>query len=174
MFLELKKISEEDMPKLMGIYAESNRENIAHFYPDCKDENEGLKKVETGFSAYLRDEFFVNAENTYCVLVKDGVWVSALRLNVVRDFYYIEALETAPVFRRRGYGAELFDETLLSLRKKGSFVVRDNVGKHNAASLATHKKCGFEIEHEDAVDYLNDTVEPLCYGLIYRYRGFEW
>ena len=169
MFLELKQISDEDMKKLMGIYAESNRENIAYFYPDCKDEIDGLKKVEAGFASYLRNEFFVNAENIYCVLVKDGVWVSALRLNAVMDFYYIEALETAPMFRRRGYGAEVLNETLRSLKQKGSFVIRDNVGKSNAASLATHKKCGFEIEHEDAVDYLNGTVEPLCYGLIYRY-----
>ncbi len=44
MFLKLKKISDEDMPKLMGIYAESNRENIAYFYPDCKDETMDLKK----------------------------------------------------------------------------------------------------------------------------------
>ena len=169
MFLKLKKISDEDMPKLMGIYAESNRENIAYFYPDCKDENDGLKKVEAGFAEYLRNDFFVNAENTYCVLVKDGVWVSALRLNAVMDFYYIEALETAPMFRRRGYGAEVLNETLRFLKQKDSFVVRDNVGKSNAASLATHRKCGFELEHEDAVDYLHGTVEPSCYGLIYRY-----
>ena len=110
----------------------------------------------------------MNAENTYCVLVKDGVWVSALRLNAVMDFYYIEALETAPMFRRRGYGAEVLNETLHLLRQKGSFVIRDNVGKSNAASLATHRKCGFELEHEDAVDYLHGTVEPSCYGLIYR------
>ncbi len=54
MFLELKQMSDEDMKKLMGIYAESNRENIAYFYPDCKDESDGLKKVEAGFADLLR------------------------------------------------------------------------------------------------------------------------
>ena len=171
MFLELKQISEQDMAKLMGIYAESNNENIVYFYPDCTDASDGLRKIEANFSDYIRKEFLISPENTYCVLAKDNIWVSALRLYAMKDFYYIEALETSPAFRRLGYGSELLNAVLLSLKKKGPFILRDNVGKRNAASLATHKKCGFEIEHEDAVNYLNGTVKPSCYGLVYRYRN---
>lgn len=157
------------MVKLMGVYAESNRENAAYFYPDCADISDGIKKVENDFLTYLQKEFFVCPENTYCVMEKDTIWVSALRLYVMKDCYYIEALETSPMYRRRGYGAELLDAVLISLKKKGPFILRDNVGKRNAASLATHRKCGFEVEHEDAVNYLSSTVNPACYGLIYRF-----
>ena len=44
MFLKLKKISDEDMPKLMGIYAESNRENIGISIPIAKMKTMDLKK----------------------------------------------------------------------------------------------------------------------------------
>lgn len=171
MILTLRQIpDQDDMAKLMAIYAESNAENAAYFFPDCTDEEERRKKTEAAFSQYIQNDFLAGGKNAYCVLCEDGRWVSALRLYALEGFYYMEALETAPALRRLGYGAKLLGAVLRSLEAKGPFILRDSVGKRNEASLATHKKCGFTIEHEDAVDYLDGgAATPSSYGLIYRY-----
>lgn len=40
--------------------------------------------------------------------------------------------------------------------------------KSNIPSLAWHRKCGFEIEHENAINYLTGKVNDNCYGMVYR------
>ncbi len=165
----LHSISDENAVKLMHIYAQSNRENIAHFFPDCTDETQGMKMVETEFTAYIKNEFFAGEGNAYYVLEVGGAWVSALRLHSMKDFYYMEALETAPEFRNMGYGSKLLSELLCALKAKGAFVLRDNVDKENVASLALHKKCGFKIAEGEAFDYLSNEPDPYSFGMIYSY-----
>ena len=169
MLIELKSCTAEDLKKLMPIYEQSNRENIRHFFPDCTDPEEGLRKAEESFGQYICEDFLADANNTYYVLEKNGQWISALRLYGLQDFYYIEALETKPDCRRMGYGAKLLAELIAALREKGAVVIRDNVDKDNLASLATHKKCSFVIEQENGVDYLCDEeVDEYAYGMLYQ------
>jgi hypothetical protein len=80
MLIELKSCTAEDLKKLMPIYEQSNRENIRHFFPDCTDPEEGLRKAEESFGQYICEDFLADANNTYYVLEKNGQWVSALRL----------------------------------------------------------------------------------------------
>lgn len=157
-----------DEKKLMHIYSEGNLENTDYFYPDISDKVEAVKKVEKDFCNYIKTEF-LNGKNAYYVLEADGIWVSALRLNFIEDgFYYIEALETSPQHRRKGYAAKLLNAVTAELKEtRGNFKVFDCVSKKNAASIGAHKKCGFKIESENGYDYLQKEYDDHCYGLMY-------
>lgn len=73
-------------------------------------------------------------ENTYYVLEKDNMPVSAARLSKINDFYYLEALETPPKYRKKGYASELLNEMITHLHQQGSVDIRDCVSKTNTAS----------------------------------------
>ena len=56
-----------DGPRLMEVYAESNRENTDYFFPDMTDKALAVERVEEGFLQFLRDEFSpVLAPRTMC------------------------------------------------------------------------------------------------------------
>lgn len=169
MLIRITHPEEVDKDKLMSIYAEGNLENTDYFYPEIADKAEAIKLVENDFCNFVKTEF-LNGANIYYVLEIDGVWVSALRLNFLDDgFYYLEALETAPNYRKQGYATKLLTSVIDELKSKGKFKICDCVGKKNAASLATHKKCGFKLVSEDGYDYLQKETDSHCYGLEYSF-----
>ena len=160
-----------DGPRLMAVYAESNFENTDYFFPDMADKALAVKKVEEGFLTFLRDEFFMGPGPAYCVLEEAGEWVSALRLNEVEPgLYYLEALETRPGYRRRGYAVRLLREVIDHLKTKGPFRLCDCVDKGNEASVRTHLACGFTVASETGHDYLRNTDDPYDYSFEYRYH----
>lgn len=170
MLIAITRSDEVDDQKLMAIYAEGNLENADHFYPQVEDRLEAVKKVECDFCNYIKSEF-LNGRNIYYVLEVDGIWVSALRLYCLeRGFYYLEALETIPDRRNKGYASRLLTEVINELKKNGSFKICDCVGKKNTASLNTHKKCGFSIVSENGYDHLQKEVNTHCYGLEYSFQ----
>lgn len=165
-----RNIEEIDSRKLMDLYQEGNVENIDYFYPGTEDRVSALAKIEENFLEYLRDDFFSRERSCYYILEKEGTWVSALRLyDMEEGSFYIEALETHPAYRRRGYACELLGSLLEELKKGGAFLVCDNVGRKNIASLATHRKCGFSIVRDPGFDYLRQVEEEGTYGLICQY-----
>ncbi len=165
MLIELRGLDDEQAARLMEIYEESNRENIEYFFPEYKGTEEGLMKVIQSFTGYIKNEFLSQPGNVYYVWVSGGEWVSALRLYKLEGFHYIEALETKPSERKRGYACAL----LQAVAERVGSIIRDNVSKSNTASLAVHKKCGFEIESQDAVDFLNgNEIDSSCYGMIFK------
>ena len=111
--------------------------------------------------------FMSKDENTYYVWEVDGEWVSALRLTKLEGFYFLEALETAPKHRKRGYAAQLIQAVIDMLKTDGQVVLRSNVRKTNVASLATHKKCGFVIEEENGINYISGVQKDYLYGMLY-------
>ena len=100
----------------------------------------------------------------------DNMPVSAARLSKINDFYYLEALETPPQYRKKGYASELLNEMITHLHQQGSVDIRDCVSKTNTASLATHKKCGFFIAEENGIYYPSNTVNNKTYGMRYFIR----
>ena len=161
-----------DTRKLMEIYSESNYENTDYFYPEESDKAAAVRKVESGFLDFLKNDFFKKTDATYWVLEIDGVWVSALRTCKIQEgLYYMEALETRPDYRRKGYGAELLSSAADSLKKNGSFRLCSCVSKKNIASLRTHEKCGFQIVSEEGYDYLNGEADDRDFSLEYCYSG---
>lgn len=169
MLITITQPHEFDDSKLMAIYAEGNLENTDYFYPEIKDKDEAVKKVENDFCSFIKNEF-LNGKNLYYVWKENGVWVSALRLHYVdSNFYYLEALETHPLYRRKGYAAKLLTAVINEMKSKGSFKICDCVGKKNTASLNTHRKCGFRIVSENGYDYLQNETDDHCYGLEYSF-----
>lgn len=163
-----------DGQKLMAVYAESNLENTDCFFPDLTDKAMAVKKVEEGFLRFLREEFFTGPGPAYYVLEEAGAWVSALRLSEVQPgLYYLEALETRPGFRQKGYAARLLREVIVHLKDKGPFRICDCVDKENRPSVRTHLACGFHIVSETGHDYLRDSDDPYDYSFEYRYDANE-
>lgn len=170
MLLRITDFAGLDTGKLMKIYTEGNYENTDYFFPDETDKETALKKVEAGFTEFLRDGFFTQDGAVCWVLEEEGAWVCALRICKVPDgVYYLEALETPPELRGKGYATKLLSGVLDAMKQEGPFRLCDCVSKRNAASLRTHEKCGFWIVSDEGYDYLNEETNDHDFGLEYRY-----
>lgn len=172
MLLRITDYKDIDERKLMDVYNESNFENTDYFYPNEKNKEVAVKSVEEGFLDYLKNDFFIIPGSTYWVLEENGVWISALRTNLIsKGLYYIEALETRPDSRKKGYTTSLLNQIIETLKKEGPFRLCSCVSKKNEASLKVHQKCGFKIVSEDGYNYLLNDYEFMDYGLEYAYLG---
>lgn len=101
MLKEYKSMTQEEMYTLVHeIYIEGCMENAREKYPDVTDLTTAIQQEEDSFVCFLQD-FFTLPENTYYVLEKDNMPVSAARLSKINDFYYLEALETPPQYRKK-------------------------------------------------------------------------
>lgn len=162
------KLNDKEFAALMKVYIEGNEDNAAYFYPD-KPLCEGVRLAEADFKRYL-DCFFAKDGSRYFLLEENGEFISALRIRSFEDFYYLEALETAPIHRRKGYAVSLITQVCGYLAEETGkeIVIRDCVSKNNQASLAAHKKAGFVIETEQGIDYENGSKPDDHYGMILR------
>ena len=95
MVLWAEKLRDISFSSLMTVYEEGNRENAAEFWPHL-EERERMIQAEQEFYQYLKQIFFPTENARYCILVEQGSYVSALRLEPYRDGLLLEALETAP------------------------------------------------------------------------------
>ena len=158
--LRITDYDDIDERMLMDIYAEGNLENTDYFFPDEKDKDVAVKKVEEGFLDFLKNKFYKMEEATYWILEEEGLWVSAARTCMAQPgIFYLEALETKPDERERGYGSLLLAGIIETLKQGGSFKLCDCVSKKNIASLKTHEKCGFQIVSEEGYDYLQGEAD---------------
>ena len=170
MIIEINTFDQVDGRKLMDIYREGNIENTNYFYPDVSDKVEALRKVECDYLNYIENDFLVESKNQYMILERDGIWVCALRLYCVDDrLYFIEALETHPEYRKKGYGTQLLAGVTDILKRQGAFTIRDCVDKKNTPSLLTHQKAGFVIYGDEGYDYLQNETDDGSYGLQFTY-----
>lgn len=148
---------------LMEVYAESNRENGQEFWPELSD-GEQLLRAEQEFYQYLQQVFFKTEGACYCLWEADGRIVSALRLEPYRDGLLLEALETAPDHRHKGYATALIRAVQAQL---GKCKIYSHVGKRNIPSLNAHLACGFRRISEQAV-YADGSVNERCCTLLYE------
>lgn len=167
MLLRLTELSDAEVPKLMAIYAEGNRENAEYFYPELPLA-EGIAREEQRFVTMLREMFFPKPGNELFVWRTEGQWVAALRLTKLDDFYYLEALETKPDQRRKGYGKSLLEATCKALAHRRPVTVRDCVAKRNKASLRTHLAAGFVIEQDPGIEYPGGEADERYYGMLFQ------
>ena len=157
MLLIAKRLGELDFSALMDVYIEGNLEK-AEEYGDG-----GLLQAEREFRDYLREDFFRHAGAFYAVWLVDGSYVSALRMEPYEDGWLLEALETAPEYRRRGYAKALVSAVLEHM---GGLTVYSHVSRRNIASIQTHMSCGFEKFLDHAV-YLDGSVSNRAVTLRY-------
>lgn len=147
---------------LMAVYEQSNQENGEEFWPDLSA-GERLLRAEQEFYQYLQQVFFQTEGAFYCLWEVKGRPVCALRLEPYRDGMLLEALETAPEQRRKGYATALIRAALAQV---GTVKIYSHVGKRNEASLKTHIACGFRRISEQAV-YADGSVNDRCCTLLY-------
>lgn len=165
--IEFCTMDEQEMLTLVqGIYQEANLENARWRHPGLEDYAQAVREEEAFFMDFLRS-FMREERNRYYVLTCGDEWVSALRLTYLDGFYYLEALETAPEHRRKGFAAQLIQAVILLLRQRGPVILRSNVDKENLPSLATHRTCGFVIEEENGVNHLSGEQSEYVYGMCY-------
>ena len=148
------RLRDLDFQKLMAVYAQSNGENAKEFYPDDSQDTQ-IEKVHISFEEYLREDFFRVNGAFYAIWEESGSYISALRMEPYADGLLLEALETAPSHRRAGYASKLILAVLAALPVGSN--IYSHVHKRNAASLATHQRCGFR-EYLDYAKYVDGTV----------------
>ena len=148
---------------LMAVYEEGNRENGAENWPELS-QGEQLLRAEQEFYQYLREVFFPTQGAAYYMWEVKGKTVSALRLEPYRDGFLLEALETAPEYRRKGYAKMLVAAVLEYTEGENIY---SHVGKGNIPSLKTHLGCGFRRISEQAV-YADGSVNDRCCTLLFE------
>ena len=172
MLLKITELVDENSKKLMDIYRESNIDNIKHFYPKITDMEIGRRKVEKDYVNYLKNDFLTDSDRCCYVWKENGIWVSALRFYKIKDkLYYLEALETHPDYRKKGFAEKLICGVIDKLKSDGDFEIKSYTGKKNIASQMTHEKCGFKRIEERVFDYsINEYVENVI-NYIYSYEA---
>ncbi len=120
---------------LMDVYIEGNREKG------------DVWAAEQEFYQYLKQGFFRYPQDRYCLWQVKGKPVSALRLQGYQDGLLLEALETAPEHRRKGYARELVTAVLQQFPGK----IYVHIVRGNTASVALHEGCGFRKIADRAV-----------------------
>lgn len=159
------KLSQLHFSQLMEVYAEENRRNGYDMAPDLS-ENEQVLRAEGAFYTYLSECFFKTPGAIYALWTVEGEYVSALRLEPYQDGFLLEALETRPDRRNRGYATTLMKAVL----ERWSCKLYSHVSKCNGASLAVHKKCGFHEVLDHAV-YIDGSVARSAWTLCIPERG---
>ena len=157
MLFVANRLGELNFRQLMDVYEEGNLENAAEFYPRVP-ENQWLLMTEQAFHQYLKECFFPAQGARYCIWTVDGRYVSALRLEPYRDGLLLEALETHPAERQKGYATALLKAVLAQYPEE---TIYSHVGKKNLASIKTHERCGFHRILEHAV-YADGSVLQNC------------
>lgn len=155
-------MKELSFPMLMELYAETNGKTAREEWPDLP-EGFALERAERDFYDYLCRVFFRMPGTAYALWELDGTYVSGLRLEPYRDGLLVEALETAPGQRRKGYGRALMQAVIAHT---GDTKLYSHVEKHNKASMMLHLSCGFERTSDFAV-YIDGSVNyrgcTLCF-----------
>ena len=154
MLLRFESLGDLNFRALMDVYEEGNRENAADQYPE-EGEYRGLALAEEDFRQYLRECFFTVHGAEYYVWAENDRYISALRLEPYQDGLLLEALETRPDMRRKGYAARLI-RSVVEILPEGTKIY-SHVSKRNTASMKTHESCGFEIILNYAV-YVDGSV----------------
>lgn len=163
MLILAKTMGEIHFRRLMEVYEDSCRENGEEFWPNETPERQ-LALAEDGFYDYLTGSFFRTKGAVYAIWQAEGRYVSALRLEPYRDGLLLEALETAPDRRQKGYAGKLIRSVL---EQYNDMKIYSHVGKRNTASLRTHETCGFRriLEHAVYIDgSVNGRCCTLCHG----------
>ncbi|MBO5891188.1 MAG: GNAT family N-acetyltransferase [Oscillospiraceae bacterium] len=162
-------LKELDFAKLMAVYEESNRENGRDNYPEEPEERQ-LFLQEENFYQYLRQVFFVTPGAVCAVWEEDGQYRAALRLEPYKDGLLLEALETTPAYRRKGYARQMIKAVQAHFADKRIY---SHVHKKNLPSLAIHEACGFQRVSEQAA-YIDGSVNSRCCTLCWEVESLRF
>lgn len=148
--------------ELMKLYREAVAENGAEAYPELSA-GEQILRAEQDFYDYLRQGFFTQADDCYCIWQENGAYVCALRLQRFRDGLLLEALETRPEYRRQGYAEKLIRAVQERVEQQRIY---SHIHHKNLPSRAVHEKCGFRMVC-DIARYADGSVNDRCGTYLY-------
>ena len=148
--------------ELMEVYADSNREKATD-WPNLPPMF-ALQLAEQDHREYLQDVFFRTPGAVLAVWEENGTYVSALRLEPYKDGLLLNALETAPIHRKKGYASRLIRVVQENM---GNVKIYSHVNKRNMPSLKTHEACGFRAISDCAV-FLSGSVDYRSCTLLYE------
>lgn len=151
--------------ELLEVYADSNEEKASE-WPNLP-RGFALQQAEQDFRQYLQEIFFQTPGAVCAVWEEGGKYVSVLRLEPYKDGLLLEALETAPAERKKGYASRLIREVQRVLTVQSPVKLYSHIHKRNEASLRTHKACGFRQISDHAV-YINGSVDYRCDTFLYE------
>lgn len=154
-----RKLGELDFSRLMEVYMEGNLEKA--------EEGITLLDAEQDFYQYLREVFFATPGALYFVWTEGKRYVSALRLEPYRDGWLLEALETAPEYRRKGYGRALV-EAVLEVPELGR--IYSHIHRNNLPSIGLHEACGFRKILDYGV-YIDGSVNRYTFTYCWERRA---
>jgi ribosomal protein S18 acetylase RimI-like enzyme len=153
--------------KLMGIYTQSNRECGKKWSSESVERQ--IAMAEQEIYVYLRQCFFTRPGSRCFIWEEQGNAISAVRCESYADGWLLTALETAPEYRRKGYGELMIRELQQYL---GISRIYSHVAKSNLASLQLHKKCGFQIMKNHAV-HMDGSVFHDSVTMVYECKKTE-
>ena len=162
MLILAHSIRELRLRDLMEVYADSNREKATD-WPNLPPMF-ALQLAEQDHREYLQDVFFRIPGSVLAVWEENGTYVSALRLEPYKDGLLLNALETAPIHRKKGYAARLIRAVQENM---GNVKIYSHVNKRNVPSLKTHESCGFRVISDCAV-FLSGSVDYRSCTLLYE------
>lgn len=153
----IKTIKKLNIEQILQVYEESILAN-------AEQSSTGKRQAEDAFYAYLEDDFFRQPSAFYAIWKDADIYQCALRIEPYRDGLLLEALETAPTARRKGYAIALMKGVLDYLKDSEYKIIYSHVEKRNRASVKLHQKCGFQI-CSDSATYIDGTVTQNSYTL---------
>ncbi len=157
----IRSMKELKFDRLMGVYEQGNRQKANTEYSNL-EWGHRLLEAEQEHYAFLWD-FFREKDCFLAVFEIDGQYHCALRIEPYRDGYLLEALETAPDSRKKGYATMLVSQVLSYLTDRGAEKVYSHISKKNEPSVRVHKSCGFvklldyAVFIDGSVDWNTDT-----------------
>ena len=166
MLIIAKSFRDLSFEKLMLVYREGNQENGAVRWPEEPPQRQ-IALAEEDFRDYLLDVFFRERDAVYLIWEEAERYVSALRLEPYQDGLLLEALETAPEERRKGYGSALVRQAQDYLCAQGDLRLYSHVNRRNHASLKTHFSCGFQ-KQLDCARLIDGSVDSRCVTLVWE------
>lgn len=129
------RIDEDTISQLFSVYSELMNDMKINFANDTE--------MRAAYASFLR-AFIANPKQLVIVEESNSVWVSALRaVETSEGHWFLEAVETKPEERKKGYGKELLHHTIDYLENIGMTELTCTISKNNFKSQALHGKCGF-------------------------------
>lgn len=174
--LDYENFSEGLVEHLMNFtYEESTNEIFEDSYLQDVDENDkfekskAYEKFKSDYNEFIKAFMHNNQQQFIAVVEEDKKYISALRvIELEKDIWFEEALETAVNYRKCGYSTMLVTSLIEYLKDKNAKLIIANIGKSNIESINFHKKIGFEETDGMAVDE-DGTEYPGCIRFEYRF-----
>ena len=167
----IERIGQLCFSDLMQVYIESNAKIGRERYPSFGSDDQ-LREAEQDFYQYLRSVFFSQTGARYAVWIENNRYFSAVRIEPFSDGLLLCALETAPGFRRKGYGKALITALQSYLSCSSSGRLYSHVSKSNISSLDLHKSCGFRVIKDYAV-HVDGSVFHDSVTMLYEFEKTE-